>query len=46
VLDRIQVFPAGAGMFASPVLNYLDQLNPDDISFIEVLTGPEAQFMG
>ena len=46
VLDRIQVFPAGAGMSVSPVLNYLDQLNPDDISFIEVLTGPEGSVYG
>jgi hypothetical protein len=46
VLDRIQVFPAGGGMLTSPVLNYLDQLNPDDISFIEVLTGPEGSVYG
>jgi len=46
VLDRIQVFPASAGLSASPVLNYLDQLNPDDISFIEVLTGPEGSVYG
>jgi len=46
VLDGIQVYPAGSGMFASPVLNYLDQLNPDDISFIEVLTGPEGSAYG
>jgi hypothetical protein len=46
VLDRIQVYPAVSGMFSSPVLNYLDQLNPDDISFIEVLTGPEGSVYG
>jgi hypothetical protein len=46
VLDGIQVYPSGGGSFASPVLNYLDQLNPDDISFIEVLTGPEGSVYG
>jgi len=45
-LDGIQVYPSSAGMFSSPVLNYLDQLNPDDISFIEVLTGPEGSVYG
>jgi len=45
-LDGIQVYPSAAGMSSSPVLNYLDQLNPDDISFIEVLTGPEGSVYG
>ena len=45
-LDGIQVYPSSAGMFSSPLLNYLDQLNPDDISFIEVLTGPEGSVYG
>jgi TonB-dependent SusC/RagA subfamily outer membrane receptor len=46
-LDGAQVFPNGGAVnMASPVLSYLDMLNPDDISFIEVLTGPDAASYG
>jgi len=45
-LDGVRVQLGGGGSFSSPVLNYLDQLNPDDISFIEVLTGPEGSVYG
>jgi hypothetical protein len=46
LVDGIQVFPTAGGLSSSPVLNYLDQLNPDDISFIEVLTGPQGSVYG
>ena len=45
-LDGVQAALGGGGMGSSPVLNYLDMLNPDDISFIEVLTGPEGSVYG
>jgi hypothetical protein len=45
-LDGVRAQLGGGGSFSSPVLNYLDQLNPDDISFIEVLTGPEGSAYG
>ena len=45
-LDGIRAELGSGGMGSSPVLNYLDMLNPDDISFIEVLTGPEGSVYG
>jgi hypothetical protein len=45
-LDGIRASLGGGGMSSSPVLNYLDMLNPDDVSFIEVLTGPEGSVYG
>jgi hypothetical protein len=45
-LDGVQAALVGGGMGSSPVLNYLDMLNPNDISFIEVLTGPEGSVYG
>ena len=45
-LDGVRAQLGGGGSSSSPVLNYLDQLNPDDISFIEVLTGPEGSAYG
>jgi hypothetical protein len=48
VVDGVQVFTLGGdGMgTVSPVLSYLNSLNADEISFIEVLTGPEASSFG
>jgi len=45
-LDGIRAELGSGGIGSSPVLNYLDMLNPDDISFIEVLTGPEGSVYG
>jgi hypothetical protein len=45
-LDGVQAALGSGGIGSSPVLNYLDMLNPDDISFIEVLTGPEGSVYG
>ena len=45
-LDGIAASLGSGGIGSSPVLNYLDMLNPDDISFIEVLTGPEGSVYG
>lgn len=46
-VDGAQVFLGGPGISTvSPVLNYLDMLNPNDVSFIEVLTGAQGQAYG
>jgi hypothetical protein len=48
LVDGVQAALSAGGGFesGSPVLNFLNSLNADDVSFIEVLTGPEAATLG
>lgn len=49
LLDGIQIAlpPAtGNAQFSSPVMQYLNSLNPREIDFIEVIKGPEASIYG
>jgi hypothetical protein len=50
VVDGVEIFlPATSGDgvgTVSPVISYLNALTPDDIDFVEVLSGPEASSYG
>lgn len=46
-MDGIQVsLPAGEGAASSPVIQFLNTLNPREIDFIEVLKGSDASMYG
>jgi hypothetical protein len=46
MVEGAQISAAAEGGETSPVLSYLNTLNPKDIDFIEVLKGPEAANYG
>ena len=46
VVDGQQVILNSGGDDGSPVINFLNSLNPHNIDFIEVLTGPAASVFG